>query len=108
MRTSTSGRDRMKTADGGSEMADLPSPEQQGATARRYRGQQALVTPEVVQEAVRQPAAPLLAGKPARGLRRMFWHWARWLTFWTLIALIVAAIGAHQVDGPRFSTTYST
>src|SRR5664280_966571 len=38
----------------------------------------------------------------------MFWHWARWLTFWTLIALIVAAIGAHQVDGPRFSTTYST
>jgi hypothetical protein len=30
--------------------SDLPTPEQQMATTRRYRGQQALVNPEVFQE----------------------------------------------------------
>ena len=88
--------------------SDLPTPEQQEATARRYRGQRALVAAEVVQEAPSPPTAPPVAEKPTRGFRRAFWHWARWVTFWTLMGLIVAAIGGRQVPGPHFNATVAT
>lgn len=87
---------------------DPPSREQQEATARRFSGQRTLVTPVVVQEAANNPAASSAAPRTPRGFRKTFWHWARWVTFWTLVGLIVAAIGAHQVDGPHFATTYRT
>ena len=89
-------------------MADLPSRRQQESTARRFRGQRALVTPEVVQEATDCPVAPSEALRPTRGFRKACWRWAKWLTFWTLVGLIVAAIGAHRVEGPNFNTTYTT
>lgn len=88
---------------------ELPSAEQQQATADRYKGERALVTPQVVQEAT--PASlqrHRTADEPRRGLRKVFWHWTRWLTLWTLIGLIVAAVGAHQVNAPNFNTTYTT
>jgi len=88
--------------------SDLPTPEQREATARRFPGQRALVAAEVVQEAPSPPTAPPVTEKPTRGFRRAFWHWARWVTFWTLIALIAAAMGGHRVDGPNFNTTYTT
>jgi hypothetical protein len=84
---------------------DLPSREQQEATARRFRGQQALVTPEVVQEAVSPPAPQPGYQRPTRGFRRAFWHWARRVTLWTLVGLVLAAIGGRQVDGPHFAGT---
>jgi hypothetical protein len=77
---------------------ELPTPEQQEATARRFRGQRALVNPEVVQEPSCQPPAPTMAGEPSRSFSRVLLHWARWTTFWILIGLNVAAIGAHQVN----------
>jgi hypothetical protein len=89
-------------------MTYLPTPEQQEATAWRYQGQRAPVTPEPIQEAVSQPEAPVLGEQPTKGFRAAFWHWARWLTLWTLIGFIVAAIGAHQVDAPNFSSTFTT
>jgi hypothetical protein len=88
--------------------SERPTPEQQDATARRFRGQRALTTPVVIQEATDCPAAPSEAQQPTQGFRKACWHWARWLTFWALVALIVAAIGAHRVEGPNFNTTYTT
>jgi hypothetical protein len=88
--------------------SNLPSPEQQEATARRFHGQRALAAPVVVQEASRCPVPPLEPQRPARGFRRAFWHWARWATLWTLLGLIGAAIGGRQVDGPHFATTGTT
>lgn len=65
----------------------------------------ALSRPGHFEQATNQaPVAP----KPGRSFAKAFWHWARWSTCWTLIALIAAAIGAHQVDGPHFNTTYIT
>jgi hypothetical protein len=90
-------------------MGDLPTPEHQEATARRYLGQRALVTPEPVEEATYQPPAPQqTADEPRRSLRKAFWHWARLVTLWTLIGLLVVAFGAHQVNGPNFNTTFTT
>jgi len=49
---------------------DLPSQQQQEMTARRYRGQRALVAPEVVQEGVEQVEAPKLTNQQRR--KRIF------------------------------------
>jgi hypothetical protein len=66
------------------------------------------VAPEVVDEVHPQPPAPSMVDEPGRDFRTVFWHWARWLTFWTLVGLVVAAIGAHQVDGRNFNATYTS
>ena len=89
-------------------MSALPTREQQEATTRRFLGQRALVTPEIVQEVSDCPTPPSEAQRPTRDFRHAFWHWARWLTLWILVGFVVAAIGAHQVDGPHFNTTYTT
>jgi hypothetical protein len=89
-------------------MADLPTDEQRGATARRFQGQRALVAAEVVQEAPRSPPAPSATQRATRGFRRAFWHWARWVTLWTLVGLILAAIGGRQVPGPHFNASGAT
>ena len=96
--------------------SELPTPEQQEPTARRFRGQRALATPVVVQEATHGPQAPTTpseAPRPTRGFRKAFWHWARRVTFWTLVGLIVSAVGAHQVNNhsdtgvvPAYPTMY--
>ncbi len=39
-----------------------------------------------------------------RSFGKTVWHLARWLTLWALVGLITAAIGAHQVGGPNFTT----
>jgi hypothetical protein len=77
--------------------SEPPTPEQQRATARRYKGQRALVSDEVVQEALSAPPASTTS-VPTRGFREAFWHRARRLTFWTLVGLIVTAIGAHRIN----------
>jgi hypothetical protein len=69
-------------------MSNRPTPEQQAATARRYPGQRALVAAEVVQEAPSSPAAPSATQRPTMGA---VWHWARWVTLWTLVGLVLAA-----------------
>jgi hypothetical protein len=89
-------------------MSNLPSPEQQETTARRYRGRLVLPPSAPLQKSMGPPEKAVEADQPPATFSQMIWHWARWLTFWTLIGLIVGAIGAHQVDGPHFSTTYST
>jgi hypothetical protein len=89
-------------------MPDLPTDEQRRATSRRYQGQRTPVAPEVVEEVLGQPPKPPIVDEPGRGCRKAFWHWARWLTFWTVIGLIVEAIGAHQVDGPNVNASYTT
>jgi hypothetical protein len=43
-----------------------------------------------------------------RSFRSAFWHWARLLTFFTVIGLIAAAFGAHRINGPTFNTDYQT
>ena len=88
--------------------SDLPTPEQRESTARRYCGQRALVAAEVVQAAPSSPTAPPVAERPTGGFRRAFWLSARWVTFWTLMGLILAAIGGRQVPGPHFNATGNT
>ena len=94
--------------DGGTGMPDRPTPEQQETTACRYRGQTAMVAHEAEHEVHDQSSPPPPTVEPGRNFRQVFWHWSRWLTFWTLIGLIVAAIAAHQVDGPNVDDTYTT
>ena len=87
MRTSISGRGRViGMTDGGSKMGDLPSREEQEATGRRYPGQRAFMTPVPVEQATRQPGPPLATEKHKRGFKRAFWHWARLVTVWTVMA----------------------
>lgn len=40
--------------------------------------------------------------------KQVFWRLARRVTLWALIAFLLAAFGAHRVNGPNFNTTFIT
>jgi hypothetical protein len=79
-------------------MFDLPMPDQLAATAKLNPGQGAPATVEPVQ-------APPDHSGPTTGVHkphgsRAFWHWARLVTVWTAIGLVIAVLAAHRVNGP--------
>ena len=63
------------------------------------------MVPQFVEDTPDPPPLPPTAPKATRRFRRAFWHWARWVTLWTLVGLILAAIGGRQVPGPHFDAT---
>jgi hypothetical protein len=54
-------------------MSDLPTPAQQDATARRFHGRRALVTPESEQETVGRPIPLSVGASPRNYFRRVSW-----------------------------------